>query len=813
MSTVLIVDDNEQNRYLLQTMLTASAYQVLEAANGVEALELARRNHPDLIIADILMPQMDGFALCRECKRDEQLRPIPFVFYTATYTDPRDEALALQLGAARFIIKPVEEQDFIAIIREVLQAHQAGQLPSPPPLEEETIFYRLYNEALIRKLEDKMLELEQTNRALARSEEYFRALIENASDVITVLNRDGIIRYASPACERVLGYRSEELVGENAFEWIHPDDRAPSSEVFNRAFFQPGVVSPAITVRFRHKDNSWRVFEVVGRSLRDTSDQAICIINARDVTERKRHEHELEVMVAVSTALRTVQTRAEILSLILDQLTDLLKAEGAAIARHDPASGEIVIELARGNWKQWTGRQLPPGEGSSGRVVATGQPYLCNDASNDPLMSQLGLDGQPLAVVCVPLIAHSQTTGIVWVGRNTQFAAEEVHLLTTISDMTANALHRATLYEATVRHARQLEILHEIDRAISGTMGLEIILDTLCRQAMIELQADAIGVLLLEAYDLSLHYAAGCGFRTQAYLRSRVRLGERQAGLVALERKTVHCPDIRTAVPASVHQDLFRDEGFIVYTAAPLITKGTVKGVLEVFHRRPFRPDYEWWQFFERLALQGAIGIESAQLFSTLQRSNAELSLAYDATIEGWAHALELSSKEIVGHTRRVADLTLRLARAAGITEEELVHVRRGAFLHDIGKMGIPDKIVLKPDSLLESEWTIMRQHPQLAFDLLSSIAYLRPALDIPYCHHEKWDGSGYPRGLKGDQIPLAARLFAVVDVWDALQSDRPYRPHWLAEQALEYIRSQAGKHFDPRAVELFLKIMDEDRR
>jgi len=192
-----------------------------------------------------------------------------------------------------------------------------------------------------------------------------------------------------------------------------------------------------------------------------------------------------------------------------------------------------------------------------------------------------------------------------------------------------------------------------------------------------------------------------------------------------------------------------------------------------------------------------------------LQRSNIQLSLAHDATIEGWSRALELRDRETQGHTQRVTDLTVRLARAAGMSEEELAHVRRGALLHDIGKMGIPDAILLKPDTLTEEEWVVMRQHPTQAYELLSPIAYLRPALAIPYCHHEKWDGSGYPRGLKGEEIPLAARLFAVVDVWDALRSDRPYRPAWPDDKALEYIRSQAGKHFDPQAVELFLRVLN----
>ena len=177
MTKILFVDDLEQNRYLLRTLLAASGYDMLEASNGVEALDLARRERPDLILSDILMPQMDGFTLCRECKRDEDLRAIPFVFYTATYTDPRDEQFALQLGAARFVVKPIENGQFLAILREVLGEYQRGELAvSLPPMEEGAAFYRLYNEALIRKLEDKMLALEQSHRALAESEERLRRL-------------------------------------------------------------------------------------------------------------------------------------------------------------------------------------------------------------------------------------------------------------------------------------------------------------------------------------------------------------------------------------------------------------------------------------------------------------------------------------------------------------------------------------------------------------------------------------------------------------------------------------------------------------
>ena len=252
---------------------------------------------------------------------------------------------------------------------------------------------------------------------------------------------------------------------------------------------------------------------------------------------------------------------------------------------------------------------------------------------------------------------------------------------------------------------------------------------------------------------------------------------------------------------------LLSNEGFVSYYAVPLVAAGQVKGVLEVWHRSPLRLDEEDLEFLETLAGQAAIAIDNAGLFRDLQRSNDELSLAYDSTLEGWSGALDLRDKETEGHTQRVTTETLRLAAFMGLSDAELVQIRRGALLHDIGKMGIPDAILHKPGSLNEDEWAVMRQHPSLAYELLSPIKYLRGALDVPYAHHEKWDGSGYPRGLAGEQIPLAARIFAVIDVWDALCSDRPYRRGWPIERVLEHIRAGSGSHFDPQVAEAFLQM------
>jgi response regulator RpfG family c-di-GMP phosphodiesterase len=357
---------------------------------------------------------------------------------------------------------------------------------------------------------------------------------------------------------------------------------------------------------------------------------------------------------------------------------------------------------------------------------------------------------------------------------------------------------------------QHLRALHTIDAAITSNHSVDVTFNVLLEQVVSQLGVDAAAILLLNQADQMLEYAAGLGFHSAVLQHSKLRLGEGYAGRAALESHAIHIPNISEAGGDLARALLLQHEAFVSYFGVPLITKGQFKGVLEIYQRNPLDPEPEWLSFLETLAGQAAIAIDNAQLFDGLQRSNVELSLAYDATIEGWSRAMDLRDKETEGHTRRVIEMTVRLARAAGMSESEINYVRWGGLLHDMGKLGVPDAILLKPGELTEEEWAIMRQHPQNAYDMLSPIAYLHRALDIPYCHHEKWDGTGYPNGLKGEQIPLSARLFAVVDVWDALRSDRPYRPAWPLEKVLEHIRSLSGTHFDPKAVELFFQALEK---
>jgi PAS domain S-box-containing protein/putative nucleotidyltransferase with HDIG domain len=333
--------------------------------------------------------------------------------------------------------------------------------------------------------------------------------------------------------------------------------------------------------------------------------------------------------------------------------------------------------------------------------------------------------------------------------------------------------------------------------------------------------ADILPVILQQLVDrLSVH-GAFISLRNPASGEVRVELGcgtwAALNGKDLPDRPSLCCQVLETGKMyfnnQANHDDLFPFpdliDGVQAIASVPLITQGQIYGALTVGYERPIQPAEV--NILTAISDIAASAIQRARLFEKTSQQAKELSEAYDATIEGWALALELRDKETQGHSRNVTAMTLRLAAVLGLDEEARVHIRRGALLHDIGKMAIPDNILLKPGPLTDEEWITMRKHPQYAYQMLSSIRYLHPALDIPCCHHEKWDGTGYPRGLQGEAIPLYARIFAVVDVMDALTSNRPYRPAWTRDEALNYIQRQANKHFDPRVVEAFLKLFPNE--
>ncbi len=495
---------------------------------------------------------------------------------------------------------------------------------------------------------------------------------------------------------------------------------------------------------------------------------------------------------------------------------------GILILRYDPSRELIQAACAYFEGSFVNSADLPsmpysPAGGDEfSHVLRAGQPLIVSHNGGRNLQPYYVFDASPdrqaQSALFVPMLTNGKTIGLIQVlsyapGR---FRDTDAELLTLVANTAAVEIENTRLFQELEGNVQRLSALHAIDTAINSSNDLRLSLRVALEQTIHLLKVDAASVLLLNPVTLDMEYAAGIGFRTAEISRVVPRLGGGLAGQAALKRTVIRSSN-RAAIASCFSKSQYLElEGFEAYIAVPLVSKGIVVGVLEIFHRAPLEPDPGWFEFFNVLAGQVALAVDNARMFERMENANLELALAYDATIEGWSRALDLRDRETEGHTQRVTELTLALARRAGIPEQQIPHIRRGALLHDIGKMGVPDEILRKSGTLTEEEWAIMRQHPRMAYELLSPIAYLRPALDIPYCHHEKWDGSGYPRGLKGEEIPMIARLFAIVDVYDALTSDRPYRPAWSPDQALAYIREQSGRHFDPRVVEIFFNLILE---
>ncbi len=545
------------------------------------------------------------------------------------------------------------------------------------------------------------------------------------------------------------------------------------------------------------------------------------IVSMLDITERKQAEErqqqrlvEMEAMDTITSALRTAQNIKEALPVLLEQILSVMKFNMGSIWLYNENSGKLELATSSGWVNETDNQYLETGLKLIQSTFENKKAYVSNEFCKDTEIFPGIVNKLPpgWGGVILPIFVLEEVLGIIFVGQRTpgSIQDDEVRFLEAISRITGITLQRMILFEDTLRHLKQLQTQRVIDQTIASIFDLNITLDIITTQLCQQVPADAAGILLYSPQEIKLKFAAGNGFWSSIYQHKQLRLGEGIAGKVAIERTPSFFPDLQKSNPVFSDPDFALTEKFVSYYAFPLIAKGQLKGVMEVFFRSYRSAEKEWVDFMESLALQTAIAIENLQMFEELQYSNLELTQAYDATIAGWSRAMDLRDKETEDHTRRVTEMTINMARAMGINEHEIVHMKRGALLHDIGKMGVPDHILLKPGSLSPDEWVIMKQHPVFAYEMISPIEYLKPALDIPYCHHERWDGSGYPRGLKREQIPLSARIFAVIDVWDALSSDRPYRKAWTTDRILDYISEKSGTDFDPKVVKKFLELVSQ---
>ena len=624
---------------------------------------------------------------------------------------------------------------------------------------------------------------EQAERALRDSEKKYRMLMLHANDGIVIADAEtGSILDVNQRIEELTGRPAGDLIGKHIAE-LHPDrDRNRCRKLFQEAVEQESTIRGDLCVVHRGGEDhdipveiSASIVEVNGKKIIQGIFRDITRRRAAEEAERKEKERAERYLDVAGVMIRVLDRAGNVI---------LINRKGREILGYEEE--EIV-------GKNWFDVFVPERSRNEIRAVFS-----------ELINGELG----PAEYYENPVVTRSgEERLIAW--HNSLLKDGEGWVIATLSSGEDITVRKKAEEQAQYR-LKRLSALHAIDMIISSSLDLRETLREFLNLVIAQLPVDAADILLLNPYTQTLEYAAMQGFRNAHVIHSRLRLGEGIAGQAALEHRSIGIPNLLAPDSGFLRAPLLEGEGFVAYYAVPLVAKGRVTGVLEVLHRSPLVYDEEGVGYLEALAAQAAIAIDNATLFQDLQRSNAELVLAYDTTIEGWARALELRDQETEGHTQRAAEMTLRLAQAMGMKEGELVHVHRGALLHDIGKMSIPDSILLKTGPLTEEEWAIMRRHPVYAFELLSPISYLRPALDIPYCHHERWDGAGYPRGLKGEHIPLAARIFALADTWDALYSERRYHPAWPEDRVREHIRSLAGTQLDPKVVEVFLDMEQE---
>ena len=533
--------------------------------------------------------------------------------------------------------------------------------------------------------------------------------------------------------------------------------------------------------------------------------------------QRKRND-ELTALYETSLAAANITDPQTLYERLYQQIHSIFHPDAFLLAFFNQIDESVTIAYAIEEENQITEFQNKRFEkedsGLMGWIMRHKQTLRFADMTIEPLPVESPQEGKPIrSWLGVPLIKKGVVIGSISVQcfEADVYTAEHQRLLESMAAQLAVAIDNSQLVEQINNQLERLASLHDIDTAINSSLDLRVIMNILLDQVIKQLGVDAAAVLLMDYGKQELRFKASRGFKTHDIEKYAIPIEKEFLNPNTLEQHLIQALDLGESHHQSGYADIFQNEGFESFFSVPLVSKGQIKGVLDVFHRKLLNPDQDWFNFLDTLAGQAAIAIDNTTLLDELNSTNIDLTQAYDTTLEGWSRALEMRDHETEGHTRRVAEMTVKIARELGIPEEGLVHIRRGALLHDIGKMGIPDRILLKPGPLNDEEWVIMRSHARRAFDLLNPIEYLRPALEVPLHHHERFDGSGYPDGLKGEAIPLPARIFAVVDIWDALTSDRPYRKAWSVKKSLEYINQQAGKQLDPQVVEVFMMLIHDE--
>jgi PAS domain S-box-containing protein len=602
----------------------------------------------------------------------------------------------------------------------------------------------------------------------------FRSLLDPMRLAAVILNPQEIICYCNKYFLEVTGWKSEELVGKDWFDTIIPAELRLPLKVFYNASLNNERTSSSTTHEILTRAQTRRMFEWNNTTLLGSNGKPAAIISIGiDITSH------LQVEVNLERSQETART-------IYNALPDLIYILNA-----------------------------------DGKIASANQAFAT--VYNKPIHEIIGTSMYNF--IPADQVEHFKTMFAEVLQTGRAIHRERVTLYGFFRDLINPILddeghvNQVAIFtrditqqkkaEAAEREQNQLaQALRATAEALTTEINLDDLLDAILENIEKVVPHDSANIMLVESETARVVRMRGIPGQGSSSYVERLRFDIRNTPTLQYMNET----RLPILIPDTANHPEWRripETSWICsYIGVPIHMNDHLFGFIGVNSQTTNFFNQTHADRLQAFAYQAAIAFNNAEMFKRLQDSHISLSKAYDETIAGWARALELRDKITEGHTRRVAKMTVQLAQKLGISGEDLATIYRGAQLHDIGKIAIPDSILRKPGPLNPSEWEIMRQHPRYANDMLSRIDYLKPALVIPYSHHEKWDGSGYPQGLKGDEIPLAARIFAVVDVWDALQYERSYSPPWKKQEVIDYIRSESGKHFDPEIVEIFLGII-----
>lgn len=730
---ILIVDDMAENVFLLEALLEGKGYEVASARNGKEALARLKEGPFDLIVSDIMMPVMDGFQLCRECKTNPAGRQIPFVIYTATYTEKKDEEFALALGADRFVVKPQEPEKFLEIIKEVLNPpkHEIKINKEPAAMDEKS-YLAAHSERVIRKLEKRTVELARAHDALQISERKYRDLFERMIDVYYQTDAEGVLTVVSPSVKDVWGYQPEEVIGKKLGDYyVNPEERRR----FLAQVTQTGEVRE-FEAPLRAKDGAAVIVSTNARLRRDEQGNILGVEGiSRDVTSRRRAEDALAK--SEERFRKAFYTSPD--SVNINRLSDgMYVSINPGFTRITGYTEEEIVGISSIELNIWHNaedrQRLVEGLRRDGQVTNLEVVFRMKSGElRDGLMSAaiIDLDGTP-------------------------------HILSITRDVT--------------ELKRSQEALRKSEQKYRW---------------VVDNMADVITVLDM---DLRITYVS------PSILRLR--------GLTAEEAMAQTLDQIMTPESMQVIVGVFEDEMKLEAsgTADPFRSR-----VLEL---QEYRKDgtIVWIENTlsyirdENLKPLGIISAsrditERKEVDTRLQQTLETLRKAMDAIIQALASAVEMRDPYTAGHQRRVADLACAVAEEMGLSADRIEGIRVAAVIHDVGKIAVPAEILSKPKKLTEIEFSLIRVHSTVGYDILKDIDFPWPIARMVLEHHERLDGSGYPNGRRAEDILMESRILTVADVVEAMASHRPYRPSLGIDAALEELAAKKGIHYDDEVV------------